>query len=198
VRLCVSLSLSGSDEALLSNKRVLPKHPRRGARAGRCQVRKRHFLSHLYIKCILLPRQARDKHRGNSKKVPFSLSLHTHRTIHWGSSGRQVRKRRVLFINPILRLKHHHFTKTGSGQTQGNLETPLAVYSFIFICRARMLPLGSRCRSLSPTQSSSRLTLRCEQRISFEPFLYTENNHVAKTGSGQTGKTQKQTRVLLH
>ena len=26
------------------------------------------FLSHLYIKCIFLPRQARDKHRENSKK----------------------------------------------------------------------------------------------------------------------------------
>jgi len=31
-------------------------------------ARKRHFLSHLYIKCIILPRQARDKHRENSKK----------------------------------------------------------------------------------------------------------------------------------
>jgi hypothetical protein len=30
-------------------------------------------LSHLYIKCIILPRQARDEHRENSKKVPFSL-----------------------------------------------------------------------------------------------------------------------------
>ena len=38
-----------------------------------CQVRKRHFLSHLYIKINILPRQARDKHRENSKKVPFSL-----------------------------------------------------------------------------------------------------------------------------
>ena len=35
------------------------------------QVRKRHFLSHLYIKCIILPRQARDKHRENSKKGRF-------------------------------------------------------------------------------------------------------------------------------
>jgi hypothetical protein len=35
-------------------------------------VRKRHFLRHLYIKIITLPRQARDKHRENSKKVPFS------------------------------------------------------------------------------------------------------------------------------
>jgi hypothetical protein len=38
-------------------------------------ARKRHFLSHLYIKCIILPRQARDKHRENSKKVPFSLRM---------------------------------------------------------------------------------------------------------------------------
>jgi hypothetical protein len=37
------------------------------------QVRKRHFLSHLYIKINILPRQARDEHRENSKKVPFSL-----------------------------------------------------------------------------------------------------------------------------
>ena len=33
-------------------------------------VRKRH-LRHLYIKCIILPRQARDKHRANSKKCRF-------------------------------------------------------------------------------------------------------------------------------
>ena len=32
------------------------------------EVRKRHFLRHLYIKCIILPRQAQDKHRENSKK----------------------------------------------------------------------------------------------------------------------------------
>jgi hypothetical protein len=35
------------------------------------KVRKRHFLRHLYIKCIILPRQARDKHRENSKKGRF-------------------------------------------------------------------------------------------------------------------------------
>jgi hypothetical protein len=39
------------------------------------QVRKRHFLRHLYIKCIILPRQARDKHRENSKKGRF-LAVH--------------------------------------------------------------------------------------------------------------------------
>jgi hypothetical protein len=35
------------------------------------KVRKRHFLRHLYTKCIILPRQARDKHRENSKKGRF-------------------------------------------------------------------------------------------------------------------------------
>ena len=35
------------------------------------QVRQRNFLRHLYIKCIVLPRQARDKHRANSKKCRF-------------------------------------------------------------------------------------------------------------------------------
>jgi hypothetical protein len=31
------------------------------------------FSSHLYIKMIILPRQALDKHRKNSKKEAFSL-----------------------------------------------------------------------------------------------------------------------------
>jgi hypothetical protein len=31
-------------------------------------VGKRHFLRHLYIKCMILPRQARDKHMENSNK----------------------------------------------------------------------------------------------------------------------------------
>ena len=35
-------------------------------------MRKRHFLSTFYINTIILPRQARDDHRKNSKKVPFS------------------------------------------------------------------------------------------------------------------------------
>jgi hypothetical protein len=34
-------------------------------------VRKRHFLRHFYINAIILPRQARDKHRENSKKARF-------------------------------------------------------------------------------------------------------------------------------
>jgi hypothetical protein len=36
--------------------------------AHKLRLRKTAFLSHLYIKTIILPRQARDKHRENSKK----------------------------------------------------------------------------------------------------------------------------------
>eukprot|EP01046_Picozoa_sp_COSAG06_P051048 COSAG06_NODE_8242_length_2225_cov_5.165569_2_plen_77_part_01 len=32
------------------------------------QARKMYFLSHFYIKMLILPRQARDKHKENSKK----------------------------------------------------------------------------------------------------------------------------------
>jgi hypothetical protein len=39
-----------------------------GPRHGSGTLRKTAFLSHLYIKTIILPRQARDKHRENSKK----------------------------------------------------------------------------------------------------------------------------------
>ena len=35
-------------------------------------VRKRVFFSHLYIKMLILPRQARDKHRENSKNPRVS------------------------------------------------------------------------------------------------------------------------------
>jgi hypothetical protein len=39
--------------------------------------KKTGFLSHLYIKILFLPRQARDKHRGKLKKSPFSRRYFT-------------------------------------------------------------------------------------------------------------------------
>jgi hypothetical protein len=45
-----------------------------GASWWRSSGKKTVFWSHLYIKTIFLPRQARDKHRENSKKVRFSES----------------------------------------------------------------------------------------------------------------------------
>eukprot|EP01046_Picozoa_sp_COSAG06_P019110 COSAG06_NODE_1351_length_9765_cov_3.151976_3_plen_164_part_00 len=45
---------------------------------------KRHFLCHSYIKCIVLPRQARDKHRESTqKKSGVSHSGGTPRTGRW-------------------------------------------------------------------------------------------------------------------
>jgi hypothetical protein len=62
---------------------------------NRYPARKRHFLSHLYIKCIILPRQARDKHRENSKKVPFSqVAAIRERPVVAAAKGRPERDRR--------------------------------------------------------------------------------------------------------
>jgi hypothetical protein len=48
-------------------------------RSQRCE--KRHFLSPLYIKTNILPRQAQDKHRKNSKKSGVLLQVRKRR--HW-------------------------------------------------------------------------------------------------------------------
>jgi hypothetical protein len=78
--------------------------------ARRPPVRKRHFLSHLYIKINILPRQARDNHRENSKQVPFSLSGAV--TALAAIPGKEAPLLRCHFdIEMII------FTKTGSGQT---------------------------------------------------------------------------------
>jgi hypothetical protein len=57
-------------------------------------VGKRHFIRHFYIKCIILPRQARDKHRENSKKEWRFLRRTcggTTQRMTW-NSGRRRRK----------------------------------------------------------------------------------------------------------
>jgi hypothetical protein len=59
----------------LRGKGVLCRAKLTAGRLIRTTVRKRHFFRHLYIKCIILPRQARDKHRENSKEVPLSRRL---------------------------------------------------------------------------------------------------------------------------
>ena len=53
-------------------------------------VSKHVFLSHLYIKTNILPRQARDKHRESSKKRPFFLRA-TPASIRTGATFRYVR-----------------------------------------------------------------------------------------------------------
>jgi len=86
LRPLVHLTISDTNKALLvQSKGLIPllldavfldeEHARKGApdsMKAPIQVRKRHFLRHLYLKCIILPRQARDKHRENSKKKSVS------------------------------------------------------------------------------------------------------------------------------
>jgi hypothetical protein len=64
------------------------------------------FLRHLYIKIIFLPRQARDKHRKNSKKSPFSRSCPQRAAI----TGKQTE----LFCP--LSQNDDRFTKPGLGR----------------------------------------------------------------------------------
>jgi hypothetical protein len=67
------------------------------------QVRKRHFLSHLYIKCIILPRQARDKHRESTQKsAVFSQRQVAH--FRFGRNGTHP-------LNPKQKTKKTNSTK---------------------------------------------------------------------------------------
>jgi hypothetical protein len=59
---------------------IAPAHPRtrthHQTQAERARCEKRHFWRHLYIKTNILPRQARDKHRENSKKSGENSKKH--------------------------------------------------------------------------------------------------------------------------
>jgi hypothetical protein len=52
-------------------------------------LRKTVFLSHFYIKTIVLPRQARDKHRENTKKDAVFLTVYLDRWPHFGSANKR-------------------------------------------------------------------------------------------------------------
>jgi hypothetical protein len=73
------------------------------------KVRKTYFLRHLYIKTIILPRQARDKHRKNSKKGRFSQGIQWRllRGIE-GPEGRQL-----IDVTDKVRLIHYDENTTG-------------------------------------------------------------------------------------
>jgi hypothetical protein len=53
-------------------------------------VRKRHFLRHLCIKTMILPRQARDKHREDSKKERFLTSVLLEPPENWSLGKEQT------------------------------------------------------------------------------------------------------------
>ena len=62
------------------------------AKGGQTIGEKTVFLSHLYIKTIVLPRQARDKHRENSKK-DYRFVAGTHHIDRVNATAKFVRLR---------------------------------------------------------------------------------------------------------
>jgi hypothetical protein len=100
------------------------------------QVRKRHFLSTLTpvlnVKMIILPRQARDKHRKNSKTSAVFFQL----IIPASCGGEEIRLNGGLSI-PRSFHRNDRFPKTGSGQTQ-----TMAVFAGLRSCRPTQLGHG--------------------------------------------------------
>ena len=78
ISLCLFRACLGKSSSLFMRKKTQSKRAvfffrsQDRGQDRRRRVRKRHFFRHLYIKCIILPRQARDKHRETLKKWPFS------------------------------------------------------------------------------------------------------------------------------
>ena len=142
--------------------------------------KKTPLLRHLYIKCIILPRQARDKHRENSKKVPFSLRQRQ----RGRAEGRQGAAPAA-----APRLGRHRvpapLPQVLSQSAQAALHRQAE--------RARLLPRGlgrrlvqdgldgRRGRGERPAQAERGV----KKRSISEPDLH-KCDHFTKTGSGQT------------
>jgi hypothetical protein len=69
-----------------------------------------------YTKFIILPRQARDKHRENSKKSTVFLLQRAHAREAEDATPRDQGGKKTPLFAPFI-YKSHPFTKTGSGQT---------------------------------------------------------------------------------
>jgi hypothetical protein len=84
------------------------------------EVRRRYFLRRVYIKMIHLPRQARDKHRENSKKSAVFLQRSSSRRelvafISFDLSHDLNLEFLVSGLVLIIGYETAHFAKTGSG-----------------------------------------------------------------------------------
>jgi hypothetical protein len=85
-------------------------------------ARKRHLGAILYIKCIILPRQARDKHGENSKTMPFSqVGQTSSSTTCWRTASanpattvRQASPRplRAPFSSPAAQIHHNRLHRS--------------------------------------------------------------------------------------
>jgi hypothetical protein len=136
------------------------------ARPMACVVRKRHFFSHLYIKCIILPRQARDKHRENSKKCRFLAGYN----ISTPCTSMQS-----LVSNPLTSLhfpslpfsacSHHKLQFRNSSETETYVSASLAL-SLSLLVPIRSVSLVLLMLRTGPRSFSPR---RCTQRPADPP-----------------------------
>jgi hypothetical protein len=151
------------------------------------EVRKRHFFRHLYIKCIILPRQARDKHRESSKKsavFPGSRRPHVliavRRTplfcaIYWcmktGSLSRQTRhKHRDSTLKTEMRLSQDSKTRQQQqrGDPRGGFQAPTGAVVVPFRYRAATAGPVAVCVSGHPSGSfPGKTTTFCTKKWSF-------------------------------
>jgi hypothetical protein len=143
-------------------------------------------LSHLYIKCIILPRQARDKHRENSKKVPFSRST-AHGRITIPSTAAAAAAAAAVAAAAA---------DDGSADLGSASGVDVASFAF-FDCYHGGSSAGRSSPRLRPSADGignlrvevEGLGLGCvyagEKTALFAPFIY-KMHYFTKTGSGQT------------
>ena len=80
------------------------------------------LFSHLYIKMIILPRQARDKHRETQNRAFFAATYIDVPTEDlFAGLVEQLEVRKFRGFMPYVQEKRS-FVKTGSGQTSGHLD----------------------------------------------------------------------------
>eukprot|EP01046_Picozoa_sp_COSAG06_P012088 COSAG06_NODE_698_length_12975_cov_108.592575_8_plen_118_part_00 len=98
--------------------------------------KKTGFLSHLYIKVMILPRQARDKHRENSKKARFVAGRAMFETdrvpFSWVDNlqtQHQVRAQRILTVVAPIKHLSNRFARTRSMHMRVAPRPPLLIDS---------------------------------------------------------------------
>jgi len=139
----------------------------RGARdcKGAQRMRKRSFLSHLYIKPIILPRQARDKHRESTQKQTL---------VSGGASARISFRWCISFVAFCFwRMRNQRdFAKTSWGRTRHDTNKSdvcsvyiyiyIYIYIFIYVCVYCRRRQSARSRS-AWNGSSATAAVRCLQ-----------------------------------
>eukprot|EP01046_Picozoa_sp_COSAG06_P023039 COSAG06_NODE_1814_length_8303_cov_3.907972_3_plen_202_part_00 len=156
----------------------------------RSPVQKRVFFSHLYIKTIILPRPARDKHKENSKKRLVSADATPENSCLYlipkscDPSYIEGDEMEDADADPMA-------AAIGAAPRgfQDIRALPIAAGGAVFFTH-RVIHWGSASRAGYPTPRIGKKT------VVFVKIIY-KNDHFAKTGSGQIyRKTQKECRFL--